>query len=117
MREERDVVAPVAKRRHADRKRGEPVVEVLAERLLLDGVGQVAVVGVEHPDWGEAVVAYVVPADGATIDPKALMDGARTSLARYELPKVVVPIDSLPLTSIGKVDKKKLRESWTGWDL
>lgn len=81
-----------------------------------EGIAQVAVVGVEHPDWGEAVVAYVVPAEGAEIDEKAVIDGAREQLAKYELPKAVVPTDALPLTSIGKVDKKLLREIWRGWD-
>lgn len=81
-----------------------------------EGIAQVAVVGIEHPDWGEAVVAYVVPANGASIDPKAVIDGAREQLAKYELPKAVVPTDELPLTSIGKIDKKKLRESWPGWE-
>lgn len=81
-----------------------------------EGVGQVAVVGVEHSDWGEAVVAYVVPAGGAQIDPQRVIDGTRATLAKYELPKAVVPTDELPLTSLGKIDKKKLRDQWPGWD-
>ena len=80
------------------------------------GVGQVAVVGIEHPDWGEAVVAYVVPKDGAEVDPKKIIDGTRATLARYEVPKAVVPTDALPVTSVGKIDKKRLRAAWPGWD-
>jgi fatty-acyl-CoA synthase len=81
-----------------------------------DGVGQVAVVGVEHPDWGEAVVAYVVPQAGAQIDPKTIIDGTRGTLARYEVPKVVLSTDELPVTSVGKIDKKRLRATFPGWD-
>lgn len=81
-----------------------------------DGVGQVAVVGVEHPDWGEAVVAYVVPQAGADLDPQKIIDGTRGVLARYEVPKAVVPTDELPVTSVGKIDKKRLRAAWPGWD-
>ncbi|WP_134324962.1 AMP-binding protein [Cumulibacter soli] len=80
-----------------------------------DGIAQVAVVGIEHPDWGEAVVAYVVPADGAHIDPQGIIDGTRSTLARYEVPKSVVEIEALPVTSVGKIDKKKLRAAWPGW--
>ena len=81
-----------------------------------DGVAQVAVVGVEHPDWGEAVVAYVVPTPGVTIDEKAIIDGTRAKLAKYELPKAVVQTNELPVTSVGKIDKKKLRAAWPGWN-
>ncbi|WP_153504758.1 AMP-binding protein [Cumulibacter manganitolerans] len=81
-----------------------------------DGVTQVAVVGVEHPDWGEAVVAYVVAAEGVSIDERSIIDGARDKLAKYELPKAVVQTEELPVTSVGKIDKKRLRAAWPGWD-
>lgn len=80
------------------------------------GVSQVAVVGVEHADWGEAVVAYVVPEPGQQVDERTVIDGVRRSLARYEVPKRVVSTDELPVTSVGKIDKKRLRAAWPGWD-
>lgn len=81
-----------------------------------DGVAQVAVVGVDHPEWGEAVVAYVVPAEGARLDEREVIDATAERLARYERPKRVVTVDALPVTSVGKIDKKRLREAWGGWE-
>lgn len=81
-----------------------------------EGVGQVAVIGIEHPDWGEAVVAYVVPSEGADLDPKRIIDRTRETLARYEVPKAVLATDALPVTSVGKIDKKRLRAAFPGWD-
>jgi fatty-acyl-CoA synthase len=75
-----------------------------------DGVAQIAVVGVPHPDWGEAVVAFVVPSVLAEFDPARLDAIARDKLAAYKRPKRIVPLDGqLPLTPYGKVDKKALR--------
>ncbi len=79
----------------------------------VDGVGQVAVTGVPHPDWGEAVVAFVV-AESKT-DTDLLLDRVmqicRTDLAKYKVPKEIFYVDLLPTTAFGKVDKKALRAS------
>jgi fatty-acyl-CoA synthase/long-chain acyl-CoA synthetase len=81
-----------------------------------DDVGQVAVVGIPHPDWGEAVVAYVVPAEaGRPVDEEVLLQHCRPRLSAYKRPKAVRQVDELPLTVYGKVDKKALRASWPGW--
>jgi fatty-acyl-CoA synthase/long-chain acyl-CoA synthetase len=90
--------------------------EVEAVLREADGVGQVAVVGIPHPDWGEAVVAYVVPAEtGTPVDEAALLEQCRPRLSAYKRPKAVRQVDELPLTVYGKVDKKALRASWPGW--
>lgn len=85
------------------------------EAVLRDcpGVRQSAVVGVPHADWGEAVVAFVV-SDASRFDEDGLREHCRSSLSSYKRPKAIVPVDSLPLTVYGKVDKKALRASWTG---
>lgn len=81
----------------------------------LDGVRQVAVVGIPHPDWGEAVHAVVV-AEGH-LDEQAIRNHCRVHLARYAVPKSVQLVDELPVTAYGKVDKKRLRaEHWSGHD-
>jgi len=73
-------------------------------------VAEAAVVGAEHPLWGEAVVAIVVPAAGASIDPSALKAHCRQALAGYKVPKqVVVRSEPLPRTSTGKVLRRELR--------
>ncbi|WP_281690614.1 class I adenylate-forming enzyme family protein [Pseudonocardia thermophila] len=79
------------------------------------GVAQVAVVGVPHPDWGEAVVAFVVPDDSGSFDEAKLLAHCRGELARYKQPKAIRVVESLPTTAYGKLDKKALRASWPGW--
>lgn len=74
------------------------------------GVAEIAVIGVDDPARGEAVVAYVVPAAGAQIDPAALVRAAAGSLAGFKLPRQVHVVERLPYTSTGKVMKWRLRE-------
>ncbi|WGY02437.1 AMP-binding protein [Nocardioides sp. QY071] len=81
------------------------VEQVLAR---LAGVKSVAVAGIPHPDWGEAVVAFVVPAD-ADVTRESILAAARAELTTYKRPKDVVLVDTLPTTAVGKVDKKALR--------
>jgi acyl-CoA synthetase (AMP-forming)/AMP-acid ligase II len=76
------------------------------------GIEQVAVVGAPDPVLGEVGVAFVVTVDRAPIDADELLAGlraaARSSLADYKAPDRVVVVDSLPLTSMLKVDKRSL---------
>lgn len=72
-------------------------------------VAAVAVVGVPDPKWGEAVKAFVVRRPGATVDAPALMAMVRKARGAVHTPKSVEFTDRLPLTSLGKVDKKRLR--------
>jgi fatty-acyl-CoA synthase len=78
------------------------------------GVRQVAVVGIPHPDWGEAVVAFVVPDAAGTFDTAKLLADCSAELSRYKLPKAVRVVETLP-TAYGKLDKKALRAGWPGW--
>lgn len=73
------------------------------------GVAQVSVVGEPHPDWGEAVIAYVVPLEGVELDVQDLANHCRATLSAYKRPKAYRLLSSLPLTSVGKIDKKALR--------
>jgi fatty-acyl-CoA synthase/long-chain acyl-CoA synthetase len=72
------------------------------------GIRQVAVVGIPHPDWGEAVTAFVVAAETG-FDKAAADEACRAALAGYKRPKEYVAIDTLPVTPFGKIDKKRLR--------
>lgn len=78
------------------------------------GVAQVAVVGIPDPDWGEAVVAFVVTTapSGAEFSETDLMDRCRAVLATYKRPKSIRNVLELPLTTYGKVDKKRLRNQF-----
>lgn len=74
----------------------------------LDGVKEVAVAGVPHPDWGEAVIAFVIPSDGS-VTSESILAAARDELSSYKRPKDVLLVDVLPTTAVGKIDKLALR--------
>ena len=76
---------------------------------------EAAVIAVPHPKWVERPLACVVPKPGVTIDPAEIMDFLRPKLARWALPDEVVVIDAVPKTSVGKFDKKVLRERFKNW--
>ena len=74
-----------------------------------DGVSQAAVVGAAHPRWGEAGIAFVVLAPGATTSPDELLDWCRGRLAGSRVPVRIVLTDELPRNATGKVLKGPLR--------
>ena len=83
--------------------------------LVIDeypGVNESAVIGVPHPDFGEAVVAVVVPKAGQAIDEAALLTSLKGSLANYKVPKRVHFVDELVRNTMGKVQKNALREQY-----
>ncbi|MEO0388011.1 MAG: AMP-binding protein, partial [Pseudomonadota bacterium] len=83
--------------------------------LVLDaepGVLESAVIGVPHPDFGEAVVGVLVPEPGAEPDLTAVMRACDGALARYKHPKRLVLRDALPRNAMGKVQKNLLRDAY-----
>ena len=82
------------------------------EELLLTHplVSEVAVVGETDEEWGEVVVACVVPIEGAELDTKELDRHCLESMARFKRPKRYVRLDSLPKNAYGKVLRRELRE-------
>jgi len=85
-------------------------VELVIDRL--PGVRESAVIGAPHPDFGEAVVAVVVPAQDAAPDEAAVIAGLRDHLAGFKLPKRVVFVDELPRNTMAKVQKNVLRNRY-----
>jgi len=76
----------------------------------LEGVVESAVFGVPHPDFGEGVMAAVVPLAGHTLDRDDIITGISGSLARFKQPKEVAILDALPRNTMGKVQKNLLRQ-------
>ena len=91
---------------------GENVASREVEEALfeLDGVAEVAVFGVSHPHWIEAVTAVIVAKPDATLTVEQVNAHARNVLAGYKRPKYVVFADDLPRNPSGKILKKELRQ-------
>ncbi|MEY4698552.1 MAG: hypothetical protein RIT14_2980 [Pseudomonadota bacterium] len=85
--------------------------------LLLDavpGVLESAVIGLPHPDFGEAVFAVLVAQKGVNLDPAAVLSTIAGDLARFKQPKAAVVVQSLPRNTMGKVQKNVLRSDFAG---
>ncbi|MEW6706571.1 MAG: malonyl-CoA synthase [Pseudomonadota bacterium] len=80
----------------------------------LPGVAESAVVGVPHPDFGEAVIAVVVPRPGAQVDADELIAALKGRIANFKVPKRVFVAPELPRNTMGKVQKKLLRDEHQG---
>ena len=78
----------------------------------MPGVAESAVIGVPHADFGEAVVAVVVPKPDAAPDGAAIGAALRAQIANFKVPKAVFVVDDLPRNSMGKVQKNLLREQY-----
>ena len=87
--------------------------EVEGEIDAMPGVVETAVIGLAHPDFGEAVTAIVVPGPEAP-DEAAVLAGLEGRLARFKCPKRVLFVEALPRNAMGKVQKNMLREQYEG---
>ncbi len=88
--------------------------EVEEAVYTLDGVAEVAVFGINHPRWVEAVAAVVVAKPGVELTPEAVIAHSRTVLAGFKAPKYVVVAESLPKNPSGKILKRQLRDEHAG---
>ena len=76
----------------------------------MPGVAESAVVGVPHPDFGEAVVAVVVAKPGATLQGSDIAAALKGQIANFKVPKLVDVVAELPRNAMGKVQKNLLRD-------
>jgi long-chain acyl-CoA synthetase len=99
---------------------GENVYSVEVENAIASypGVAQVAVIGIPSAQWGEAVHAIVVPAEGAELTETEIVEHAKTRIAGYKVPKSVeFRTEPLPLSGAMKILKRDLRAPyWEGQD-
>jgi malonyl-CoA/methylmalonyl-CoA synthetase len=75
-------------------------------------VKESAVIGIIHPDFGEAVTAVVVPIHGTSINIDSLLEKMQIKLARFKLPKKIIVVDCLPRNAMGKIQKNQLRNEY-----
>jgi malonyl-CoA/methylmalonyl-CoA synthetase len=78
----------------------------------LPAIGESAVIGLPHADFGEAVTAVVTPRPGTTVDEAAVRSALESVLAKFKIPKRVLVKDALPRNAMGKVQKNALREEF-----
>lgn len=98
---------------------GEWISSINLENLIGQhpGVAEVAVVGLPHAKWGERPYALVVLHTEARVEPCDLKDHIRPfieqgQLSKWAMPEEFVFVATIPKTSVGKIDKKKIRAEW-----
>jgi fatty-acyl-CoA synthase len=114
VRDERGYFAIVDRKKDMIISGGFNVYPKEVERVLFShpGVADACVVGVPDPKWGEAVKALVVPTGDTPVDAEELIAYVKARKGSVLAPKTVDFVDAIPLTSVGKHDKKAVRASY-----
>jgi long-chain acyl-CoA synthetase len=92
---------------------GENVASIEVEKAIYAAdpiVQEVAVIGLPHEHWGEAVTAIVILRPGQTTDEKTLLAKVRNHLSPFKCPKRIIFAETMPKTATGKIQKAKLRK-------
>ena len=87
-------------------------VELALEQM--DSLAQVAVFALPHPDFGEAVAAAVVVRPGRLLEPQDIAAALKLRLASYKIPKAIFQLEALPVTELGKVQRRVLAQRFAG---
>lgn len=95
------------------KSRGEKVSPLEVENILLalDGVHEVAVIGVDDDVLGQAIRAFVALREGSALDVKLIRRHCSTHLENFMVPRDIVILPVLPKSPNGKIDKKQLKAS------
>jgi fatty-acyl-CoA synthase len=91
---------------------GEWISSVDLEHIIgrFPGVAEVAVIAIPDPRWEERPLAVIATLDGMRLDFAALREFLAKQIAKFMVPEYWATVTSLPKTSVGKIDKKKLRQ-------
>ncbi len=85
--------------------------------MAIDGVAEAAVIGVTHPRWQERPLACVVCKPNVTLTKEQIIAPLRDQFAKWWIPDDVVFVDEIPKTSVGKFQKRDLRERFKDYQL
>lgn len=90
---------------------GENVYPVEIEQVLINHpqVEDVAVIGINDEGFGQRLMACVLPINNTDITKEELFEWLRSRVARFQLPKDITFVNHIPYTSLGKLDKKQLK--------
>ena len=77
--------------------------------VAMEGVAQACVVAQPHPKWDERPVALVILEPNLNVEKQSILDHCSTAFAKWQLPDDILFVDTIPLTSTGKMDKKIVR--------
>lgn len=108
------IVTVVDRKKDMIKTGGENVASREVEEMIytLDGVSEVAVVGLPDPYWIEAITAIIVTKDGHALTETAVIDHCRAGMAHFKVPKRVIFTDTLPKNPSGKLLKRDLRQHY-----
>ena len=114
--DEEGYISVVDRKKDMIKTGGENVASREVEEAIyrLAQVSEVAVIGVSHPRWVEAVVAVVVVKAGESIDDAGVLAHCAAHIASFKTPKRIVFVASLPKNPSGKLLKRELRETFAG---
>ena len=114
--DEEGYISVVDRKKDMIKTGGENVASREVEECIygLAPVSEVAVVGLPHPRWVEAVVAVIVAKAGEKLDESTVLAHCASRLAGFKVPKAVVFVDALPKNPSGKLLKRELRSEHTG---
>ncbi|ROZ79806.1 acyl-CoA synthetase [Ramlibacter sp. WS9] len=112
--DEEGFITVVDRKKDMIKSGGENVASREVEEMIyrIPAVSEVAVIGVPHPKWVEAVAAVIVVKAGMTLSEQEVMDHCNQHMAGFKAPKSVVFAESLPKNPSGKLLKRELRERY-----
>jgi long-chain acyl-CoA synthetase len=112
--DEEGYISVVDRKKDMIKSGGENVASVKIEETLLahPDVLSAAVVGLPHPQWGEAVSAFVKLKPNAQARETDIIEHCRKSLGGFQIPKLVRIVDEMPMTATGKLRKVELRQQF-----
>jgi fatty-acyl-CoA synthase len=112
--DEEGFITVVDRKKDMIKSGGENVASREVEEMIyrLPAVSEVAVIGVPHPRWVEAVAAVIVVKAGQSLSEQEVIDHCNKNMAGFKAPKSVVFAESLPKNPSGKLLKRELRQRY-----